>query len=146
MEGMDWFIVNVLGPLLLPVVGILPLRLLPINPVPAGLRIMSTVKDGQLCWAVIAMGTSTVYELWDAQVKHEHLPAWGGLDLAGVILVMLAAMLVAAGGAAFSTPLRVGDHLDLRAWISHYKMFVASAAMAAIAAMVYANVHLSISP
>lgn len=48
-----WFLVNIVGPLLLPVVGILPLRLLPLGIPSANLRLMTTVKDGQLCWAVM---------------------------------------------------------------------------------------------
>ena len=60
------FLVNMSAPLVLPVVGILALKLLPIGPQLLGLHIMRTVKDGQLCWAIIAMGTPPPCELWEA--------------------------------------------------------------------------------
>jgi hypothetical protein len=141
-----WFLVNIVGPLLLPVVGILPLRLLPLGVPSASLRLMVTVKDGQLCWAVIAMGAATIYELWEAMEAHKNIPTWGGLALAGVILVMLPAMLVAAGGAVFSTPLRVASGGGLRAWAAHYRVFVGSVVMTAIAAFAYTNLHFSLPP
>ena len=139
-----WFLVNIAGPLLLPVIGILPLRLLPLPTPTAGLKLMTTVKDGQLCWAVIAMGASTIYELWQALDAHKSVPAWGGLTLGGVILVMLPAMLLAAGGAVFSTPLLSGSAGGVRAWIAHYRMFVGSVVMAVIAAFAYTSLHFSL--
>lgn len=105
-----------------------------------------TIKDGQLCWAVIAMGSSTIYELWQALEAHKSIPAWGGLTLAGVILVMLPAMLVAAGGAVFSTPLRTVQGGGVTGWISHYRVFVGSAVMTVIAAFAYTKLHFSLPP
>lgn len=136
-----WFLVNIVGPLVLPVFGILPLRLLPLPVNPATVRLMTTVKDGQLCWAVIAMGASMIYELWQAIEAHRPIPAWAGLDLTGIILVMLPAMVVAAGGAAFSTPLRAASSGGLAGWIAHYKVFVGSAVMAMIAVLCYTTMH-----
>jgi hypothetical protein len=139
-----WFLVNIVGPMLLPVIGILPLRLLPLPASVDGLKLMTTVKDGQLCWAVIAMGSSTIFELWEALQAHKSVPAWGGLALGGVILVMLPAMLLAAGGAVFSTPLLSGSAGGVKAWMAHYRMFVGSAIMAVIAAFAYTNLHFSL--
>jgi len=141
-----WFFVNIVAPLLLPVVGILPLRLLPLGAHPSGLLLMSTVKDGQLCWAVIAMGTSTIYELWVALEAHKQVPTWAGVALAGVILIMLPAMTVAAGGSVFSTPIRTTSARGFRAWFLHYKVFVASVVMAAVAAFIYTELHFGIAP
>jgi hypothetical protein len=44
-----WFVTNVLAPIILPVVGILPLMLVPL-PTRTQVRMMATVKDAQLCW------------------------------------------------------------------------------------------------
>jgi|GEM_PF-1020832 hypothetical protein len=141
-----WFLVNILGPLLLPVFGIRPLRLLPLRAQPASLKMMTTVKDGQLCWAVIAMGASTIYELWQALVAHKEIPTWAGLALAAVILEMLPATILAAGGAVFSTPLLDSPEAGLRDWVAHYRVFVGSAALTLIAATVYTNLHFSLAP
>jgi hypothetical protein len=67
-EGMSnflsaWFVVNILAPMLLPIAGILPLRLVPVG-VPV--KLMAIVKDGQLCWAAVAMGASSLYETFAA--------------------------------------------------------------------------------
>ena len=142
-----WFVVNVVGPLLLPVFGILLFSLVPFPP-PTSVHAMAMVKDGQLCWAVIAMGASTMYEWWDAVEAHRNLPAWGGAAITGTLLVMLSAILVAAGGAVFSKPLRPKPPpvRGLVAWIAYYKMFVGSAIMSLIAAFLYTNIHFSLLP
>jgi hypothetical protein len=144
MDG--WFFVNILGPLLLPVVGILPLRLLPLDATPAGLRLMTPVKDGQLCWAAIAMAISSIYEVWKALVAHRTLPPWAGVVLAVTIVVMLQAMVIAAGGAAFNTGFIAQAGGGLRAWVSHYRVFVASAIMTAYIAAVDTSLHTALAP
>ena len=141
-----WFLVNIAAPVLLPVIGILPLRLLPLPVPPASLRLMATVKDGQLCWAVIAMGAATIYELWEAIIAHKAIPDWAGLAFAGTILVMLPAMLVAAGGAVFTTPLVAAPPGGLIGWIGYYKVFAGSAVMTVIASFAYTILHFSIPP
>jgi hypothetical protein len=139
-----WFLVNILAPVGLPLLGLLMLKLLPLPGPPATLRLMTTVKDGQLCWAVVAMGASTVYELWTALAAHKTIPPWGGIALAGILLVMLSAMLVAAGGAVFSTPLPTTPPAGAAAWMRHYSVFVGSAIMTVIAAITYTSTHFSI--
>jgi hypothetical protein len=141
MKFSGWFLVNILAPVLLPVLGTLPFLLLAHRlPVPgAKALLMSTVKDGQLCWAVIAMSVSTIYELWQAQ----GMVPQGGAALAGSIIVMLPASVVAAGGAVFSTPLLAAPAGTAKAWASHYRMFVGSAIMVALVAFDYAYVHVS---
>jgi len=60
-------------------------------------------------------------------------------------LAMLAAMLLAAGGAAFNTRLLTGPAGGLLAWCRHYKMFVASLFLTVFAAFVYTVVHFAIA-
>ncbi len=56
-----WFAVNILAPLFLPFIGLLPLKLLPLDAgVRDNLRLMAIVKDGQLCWAAVAMGAASL--------------------------------------------------------------------------------------
>jgi len=141
MDFSGWFLVNILGPTLLPVLGTLPFLLFSHRlPVPrAGDLVMSTVKDGQLCWAVIAMGASTIYELW---LAHGAVPL-GGPALAGAIVLMLQAMTIAAFGAVFSTPLLTAPAASAGAWVSHYRVFVGSAALALAAAADYIYAHIA---
>jgi hypothetical protein len=141
-----WFLVTIMAPLTLPVIGLLVLRLLPIPGPPSGLKVMTTVKDGQLGWAVIAMGASAIYELWGAKESHKFVPGWGGGALGALIFVMLSAILVAACGAAFSTPLLDTASGGAKAWAKHYKLFVFSAIMTTAAAFLYTCIHFSLSP
>jgi hypothetical protein len=134
---MGWFVVNVLAPFGLPVVGMLILKLLPLPATVApNTRLLATVKDGQACWGVVAMGASTLYDSWG-------VPDLGWL--VGVqVLSMLAAMLLAAGGAAFSTPLLTESAGGKAAWCAHYKTFVASVVLSVSAAFVYTFVHFAV--
>jgi hypothetical protein len=141
-----WFLVTIMAPLMSPVIGLLILRLLPIPGPPPGLKVMTTVKDGQLGWVVIAMGSSAIYELWGILEAGKSVPGWEGWAFGGIILVMLSAMLVAAGGAVFSTPLLTTAAGGLRVWATHYKLFIGSAIMAAVAAFLYTCIHFSTSP
>ena len=142
MVFLGWFMVTVVGPLLLPVAGIVPFRLLPIG-IPV--RLMATVKDGQLCWAAVAMGASSIYELWQAVQAHGPLPPMSGPLLTLDIPIMLSAMMIAAGGSVFNTPWPAAG-LDRREWISHYRVFVVSAIMTATTAAIYAYFHFHLSP
>jgi hypothetical protein len=141
MDFSGWFLVNILGPTLLPVLGTLPFLLFSKRlEVPrAGHLVMATVKDGQMCWAVIAMAASTIYEIW---LAHGTVP-FGGAALVGGIVLMLPSMVVAAFGAVFSTPLMATPAASTGAWVSHYRVFVGSAAMALLAAADYIYVHVA---
>jgi hypothetical protein len=142
-----WFLVNIIAPLALPILGLLVLKLLPLPGPSDNLRIMTTVKDGQLCWAVVAMSAATIYELWTAFEANKHLPGWRDLALATTILIMLPAMLLAAGGAVFSTPLLPAGSApadDFKTWVVHYRVFVASAVLVFGAAFILTGLHFSI--
>ncbi|HWD60606.1 MAG TPA: hypothetical protein VG308_20145 [Stellaceae bacterium] len=138
-----WFLVNIVAPLGLPLFGIAVLKLLPLPPQPA-LKFMTAVKDGQLCWAVIAMGASTIYELWEALEAHRPVPEWAPVALGATIVMMLPAMVMAASGAVFSTPLLSAPAATAKAWIAHYKVFVGSLIMTLIAALTYSELHFSL--
>jgi hypothetical protein len=140
-----WFLVNIVGPLLLPVAGILPVRLLPLQSTPDGPRLMTPVKDGQLCWATIAMAISSIYEIWKALVAHRELPPWGGVALAVAIVSMLPAMVIAAGGAAFNTRLLDASGEGLGAWMAHYRVFVISAVLTAVSAAIDTSLHMALA-
>ena len=105
---------------------------------------MATVKDGQLCWAAVAMGASSIYELWQAVQAHGPLPPMSGPLLTLDIVVMLVAMMIAAGGAVFNTAWPEPG-LRPRERISHYRVFVASAIITAAAAVIQSYFHISLA-
>jgi hypothetical protein len=107
---------------------------------------MTPVKDGQLCWAAIAMAISSIYEIWKAAVAHKDLPQWAGLELAGAIVIMLPSMVIAAGGTAFNTSVLTETGGGLRAWVSHYRVFVVSAVMTACIAAIDTSLHIALAP
>jgi hypothetical protein len=92
------------------------------------------------------MGASGIYELWGAIEAHKPVPGWAGWAFGALILVMLSSMLVAAGGAAFSTPLLDSASGGAKAWAKHYRLFVFSAVMTIGAAFLYTCIHFSLSP
>jgi hypothetical protein len=137
-----WFLVTIVAPLVSPLIAFLVLRLLPMPAPLPSLKMMMAVKDGQWCWAVIAMGASAIYELWEAK---ECAPGWAGWAMGVLIIVMLSAMLVAAGGAAFSTSLLTTAASGVKAWATHYRVFVGSIVMTVVAAFIYTIIHFSVT-
>lgn len=144
MDFAGWFLVSVVLPLTLPVLGVLPLQLLPLPVDIARIRLMATVKDAQLCWAVVAMGATAIYELWRAITAHHPVPPWSGIALGAILLAMAAGMVLAAGGAVFSTPLRAEPAGGVGAWVGHYRVFAFSLLLSAVMAFAYAALHASL--
>lgn len=107
-------VVNILAPMLLPIAGILPLMLVPVG-VPV--KLMATVKDGQLCWAAVAMGASSLYETFAALVAKKPVDG-GGVYLLLICFLILPAMVLAAAGSVFSTPLPTKSPATIWEWVA----------------------------
>lgn len=129
-----WFWVTIVLPIFLPSIGAFLLKQLPIPGNPPGLHMMSTVKDGQLGWAVVVMGASSAYEA-SSELKG---------PMIGAIVLMATGMLIAAGGAVFTTPLRSANAQATVSWRSHYSVFVWSAYMTIAAALLFTFIHYGI--
>jgi hypothetical protein len=139
----SWFWVTIVVPLVLPACGVLLLKAIPIPGNPPGRELMSTVKDGQLGWAVVIMGASAVYELMEGVHKNSGA-AYTTPAVLGIVGTMMAGMMLAAGGAVFPTPLRDPLAQDRLPWYTHYNMFIISCPMTALAAFLFAAVHYGI--
>ena len=145
---MGWFVVNILAPLFLPVLGIVPLKLLPLGATASGnLKIIMLVKDAQLCWSAVAMGASSLYETTRILTpQNSHALTYLGL----IIFLMLPSIVLAAGGAAFSTPVwqpptaNLKGRAKLTAWCGHYKAFIGSCVLCVLTAYAYTILHFSI--
>lgn len=132
-----WFVVNILAPMLLPIAGILPLMLVPVG-VPV--KLMAIVKDGQLCWAAVAMGASSLYETFAAVAAKKPVDG-SGVYLLLICFLMLPAMVLAAAGSVFSTPLPTTPPATIWAWCAYYKAFVGSCVLCALTAFGYTILH-----
>jgi hypothetical protein len=70
-----WFLVTIVAPIFLPVFALLVTLILPVpEPLSKELKIMAPVKDGQLCWSVIAMGASMIYECGRRHRSEAYVP------------------------------------------------------------------------
>jgi hypothetical protein len=134
-----WFWTNIVAPLSLPIIGLLPLMLLPLG-VP--LRVMALVKDAQMCWGAVGMGAASFYEFWTASAAAKPISHLGIL-LGAILFLTFLATILAAGGSVFSTPL-LGTPGGIIAWCKHYKAFIGSVALSALSAASYTALHFSL--
>lgn len=129
---MDWFLINILLPLVAPILVLAMLKALPMPQAnKEALHLLAPVKDGQLCWAAIAFSASALYEIGirASSVSSAHV---GYLQGVAVFLLAMASIL-AAGGATFSTPLVKPGAVP---WIRHYSTLIISILLVVWAALV----------
>jgi hypothetical protein len=137
---LSWFLVNIIVPFVVPVGGMALVMLLPLeDAVQEKLRLIGTVKDGQLCWGVVAVCAATLYELWPSESGNFIRAPWGGILAAGLIAMTASAAILAASGAVFTTGFRTKT--SGIGWVRHYKVFTASLVLAALAGAAALMVH-----
>ena len=90
---------------------------------------MTTVKDGQLCWGVVAMGLSTTYELAEGSLAGKTLHTPYVIATFMALFMALSSMGVAAAGAFFPVTIPT---VPPASWVSHYKALVASLVIAVL--------------
>jgi hypothetical protein len=150
-----WFWTSIVAPLLLPLIGLMPLKLLPLGAAVApNLRFMAVVKDAQLCWGAVAMGASSFYEFWHFISNKTSNPGIGvltpdiaillGFLLSLIFLMTLMAMILAAGGSVFSTPLLPAPAGGIWAWCKYYKAFVGSVGLCLLSAIGFTIIHVKV--
>jgi hypothetical protein len=102
---LGWFIVNILLPVVLPMIGLRMVSyFMPLNEAQLKrARIISTVEDGQLGWLAIAWSATAVYDSVSYMQDNEVFVSWIGNLLFAEFFVVSSAMFLAAGGAATST-------------------------------------------
>lgn len=129
---MGWFVINILLPLVAPVLVLAILKALPI-PIEnrLSLNLLVPVKDGQLCWAAIALSASALYEIGSGRAVI-NVATVGYVHGAAVFLIA-ASSIVAAGGAIFPTPLQRPPGVPP---IRHYSTFAFSFFLVLWASMV----------
>jgi hypothetical protein len=143
---MGWVFVTILIPLVAPVLLMafygaltLPRRF------KAKTKLVMPIKDGQLSWVGMSLCVSALYEIAarPATVNPQiaYLEPWWGWFNAGLTLLLVACSLFAAGGAVFSTPLRIPEGTR---WYQHYATMVWSGALTGLAAAGYTIVHFAL--
>ena len=141
-EHVGWLVINILLPFFLPLIGILPFKILPL-PLGVEVRFIALVKDGQLCWAAIAMGASALFEYFNASRENFATFSYNGSLLLGLSLIIFLAVVLAAGGAVFNTKYLKPPY-SLRCWVTHYKTLSGSFIVSVLTAILSSVLHFAI--
>lgn len=73
---MGWFLINVVLPLLAPLLVLLLLKPLPVpHETAKKLSLLIPVKDGQLCWIAISLAASALYDMGVGGTQSQPIPA-----------------------------------------------------------------------
>lgn len=138
-EHVGWLVINILLPFFLPLLGILPFKILPL-PLGVEVRFIALVKDGQLCWAAIAMGASALFEYFNASRENLAAFSYNGSLLFVLSLAMFLAVGLAAGGAIFNTEYLTSPY-SLKNWMCHYKTLIGSFIVSVLTAIFSSALH-----
>ncbi|XLZ70528.1 hypothetical protein ABT364_00775 [Massilia sp. SR12] len=129
---MGWFLVNILLPLIAPVLVFAILKVLPMPQANRdALSFLIPVKDGQLCWAAIAFAASALYEIGTGRSVLGAV--FVGYVQGCAVLLLSMASIVAAGGAIFRTQSRKPATVP---WARHYSTLLTSIVLVVWAALV----------
>lgn len=141
---MGWFLVTIVLPVLSPMV-LLPLyRVLPIPAKSkANAKLVSLVKDGQLCWAAMGFCVSALYEIAEpanpSLALTREVANWAN---AGLIVLLIFSAILASAGAVFPTPRAVPAGVRP---VDHFAAMMASLVVTILSAGAYTAVHLKVS-
>ena len=136
---MGWLLISIVLPLTTPLIALFFYKLLPLPVAPALLSFLAPLKDGQLCWGAISFCVSGLYDIAVPPLPTGSVPAsYAGYANGGLIFLLVAASLVAAGGAVFPTPMPRLAHESV---IGHYRTMFASMVLTVLAGAAYAVLH-----
>jgi len=133
-----WFVVNVLAPVFLP---LLLLGLAKSAPAGRHLRLMETVKDGQLCWFGITLSAATFYELMQND-QSPHRASWCAVGMALMAMTGVLCGVHAVVAAIKPTPILDEAAVSRRAWMEHYAVFMTSAILSLLVALASLLIHI----
>lgn len=141
---MGWFMVTIILPVLAPMLLLPVYRVLPIPAKSkANARLVSLVKDGQLCWAALGFCVSALYEVAEpAQAAQALARDVGNWTNAGLIILLLFSAILASAGVVFPTPRVVPAGVRP---VKHYSTMMASLVLTVLAGGAYTVVHFKVS-
>jgi len=133
-----WLVVNVLIPVLLP-----PALLLLARNAPAArrLKLMDTLKDGQLCWFALTLSCATLYDLLENDASPRRV-SWCTMAIICIGASGLLSAVFAVVAAIEPTQL-LDDAVGWRApaWRQHYKAFSISVIFVAFVSFLSLVIH-----
>lgn len=147
---MGWFLVTIVVPVMAPIFGVLFLGAVRFPGPTEALDPMVTVKDGQLGWVATAACSAAIFEFIEtidiyASSNNGSLPKGWYLVMGPLVVSIIGSVLVAVFGAIYPTPL-LDKPVNLRSWLSHYKVFVNSTVWILSSSLTFAYVHFELLP
>jgi hypothetical protein len=142
LNEFSWFAINILIPIFLPILGVIPFKMLPM-PGTIEVRLIGLVKYGQWCWTAICIGTASLYELWDTNSQNLAQPESAEAFIFCIAALMVTAIGFASGGAVFKTQIIAGP-LTLKNWYLNYQVLIGSFFVVSLISYFSFKVHFSI--
>jgi hypothetical protein len=142
IDEFGWITINILIPIFLPLLGVLPFKMMPL-PEGVEVRFISLVKDGQWCWTAICIGASSLYELWVA--NSQNLVVSGSAEVLIFFNAFLIALSIclASGGAVFSTPI-LNKNYSYREWFLNYRLMLGSFFLVSFISIISFLIHIAL--
>lgn len=139
---MGWFFVNIMLPLIAPIIGMFVLQRLPLPISDNQKHLLVPLKDGQLCWGAVAFCALTMYEI---AAPGQGVPLVDGDAVhwlnTGLIMSLSASALIAVGGAVFPTEIK---SMGIHDWYQHYQALATSLGLTTLSALAYTVVHFGV--
>ncbi len=138
-EHLGWLIINILLPFFLPILGILPFKILPL-PLGVEVRFIALIKDGQWCWTAIALSASTIFEYLNSHRVSHSAFSHDSLVIFLIGVTTFFSVGLAAGGAVFNTSYLAKPY-SFTQWFIHYKNLVTSITISFLTAILSCILH-----
>ena len=143
VDEFSWFTINILIPIFLPLLGVVPFKMLPM-PIGIEVRLIGLVKDGQWCWTAICIGTASLYEVWKAYSQNLVLPQYASGYIFLITVLLIFSIGLASGGAVFKTQI-LNKSASIRARLSNYQTLIGSFFVVKLMSFFASLLHFSIS-
>lgn len=141
--GLDlaWGLVNLLAPVLVPVLGILLLKLTKKRDEEAKkFKVMTVFKDGQLAWIAAVFCCAAFYEYAEADIGDARPGAGWHWMLVPLLLCTVSSIYVGADGAVSPTEI-IENRMNFSQWRRYYQTFMSSMYITVGSVISFALIH-----
>ena len=142
---MGWFAINILLPIFAPLALLFIAGKIctPVEPFASRIRILRTIKDGQLGWVAVVFSANSAYELF-AHFQSSGPPNWAGPALTLNVVILVISGMSAVLGALFPVDESRKHPVSLKAWLQHYPNLCTSILEVIVAAFILYKVHVAL--